>query len=850
MKMREERELSIKKQPYTTDQREAVNNIMQLSSKLIEAIPQNNDDFLQELLELALDRIPEADYGSISIIDGAVWRYAAAIGHDLEQLKKISLKPEYTLKFKSPKRSKSSNSYIIEDILKQDSAAMPPNIQKKLVKASMPIKQSLITEICFNGSCKGHICLDIGIDSSKSFEDYSKSLIKAIGDLASAYLMMKETYSMVDGLERVVNNRTQAVKNLLDNIGQGLLTFGSDLVVHQDYSSECQRILGAEIDNKIFSQLIYPDDKDEAQFVEQIFEEVFNCREVYRTKVFISLLPKEIKLDNKFVSLDYKLVDNIYTPMEKAIMVIMTEITEKKLLENKLKEDEGIMSMVANVAGNFSSFLECIKEFQYFYGSKLHEILESKQTVAEIYANVYREIHTFKGSFSQFGMQSSVEQLHSMESALSYISGMLDNFNRKDICAFIYSFDILDFLNRDMEILREKLGSHFFSLGEMIYVDKSKLIQLENEVISICSPVECKSLLPLIRKLKYKSLKEMLSNYPNYTVKLAERLEKPINLFSIEGDDILVDSDKYNGFVKSLVHVFRNSVDHGLESMEARIEKGKAEIGNVNCSISVDNLNLKISIEDDGSGVDFEQIRNKAVDYGLFKNESAAQMNNDQLIELIFKDNFSTKNTITELSGRGMGLYAVKSEAEKLGGNVALFTIANKGTRLEFMLPIEEIQSDEPLRAEVFVQPVLTTTLDFLKEHLGDDLNIKSISPFRAADFQMLNYNSFINIRGIFDGLFSICMDNEISHALLKCIVPENIPAYLEKKYTKDVVAECANMILGNSIKVQPNMEELIIIGTPSVIYSESGDTDYDGNEINGYIVETDTGTIIVSIIQ
>jgi two-component system chemotaxis sensor kinase CheA len=647
-------------------------------------------------------------------------------------------------------------------------------------------------------------------------------------------------------LVEVINS----IRNLLDNVGQGLLTIGRDFIVQQDYSNECQRLLGEDIVSKPFSQLIYPDNREEALFVEQILQEVFNCKDVQRTNVFISLMPKEIQLFRKYISLEYKLVDNIYTPADKAIMVVMREITEKRLLENKVKEDEEIMSMVGNVAGNFNSFLECVKEFQYFYGSKLHEILDSKQTVSAIYANVYREIHTFKGSFSQFGMQSSVELLHSMESALSYVGGMLDNFTRKDICAFIYSFDIPDFLDKDMDKLQEKLGSHFFSLGEMIYVDKAKLLQIEKEVINICSPIECKTLLPLMKRLKYKSLKEMLSNYPSYTFKLAERLEKPINAFSIEGDDLLIDSDKYNSFAKALVHVFRNSVDHGLECTQKRVELGKSELGNISCSIHVDCGKVKISIEDDGGGISFEQIKRKAVDHGIYSVEEVKQMQDNQFIELVFKDNFSTKDMITELSGRGMGLYAVKSEVEKLGGEVALFTVLNEGTRLEFSLPIMEIDVEEPLTAAAFVQPVLTTTLDFLKEHLGSNLNIISITPFHSADFQLLHYSSFINIRGMFDGQFGISMDKQIAHVLLNRMIYETIQEQQVHRYTKDVIAECANMILGNSMKAYPNIEEQIIIGTPNILYSSNGDVNYEGNEMKGYRVETDKGDVVISIIQ
>lgn len=649
--------------------------------------------------------------------------------------------------------------------------------------------------------------------------------------------------------EKELSEAINSMRHLLDNVGQGLLTFGKDFIVHQDYSYECQRILGEDIGNKAFPQLIYTDNKEEVLFVEQTLQEIFNCKEGHRANVFMSLMPEEIEFNNKYISLQYKLVDNIYVPSKKAIMVIMTEVTEKRRLENKVKEDEGIMSMVANVAGNFTSFLECVKEFQYFYGSKLHDIFES-QSISTIYANVYREIHTYKGSFSQFGMQSSVERLHAMETALSEVGSKLDKFNRKDICTFIYSFDILDFLDKDIDILQEKLGNHFFSLGEMIYVDKAKLLQIENEVINICSPVECKTLLPLIKKLRYKSLKEMLSSYPSYAFKLADSLKKPINTFYIDGDDLLVDNEKCHSFIKSLGHVFRNSVDHGLESTKKRVEQGKSEIGNINCSIRLDKGNIKINIEDDGSGICFDKIRSKAVDCGLYSSEAVELLQDKQLIELIFKDSFTTKDIITELSGRGMGLYAVKSEIEKLDGSVEIFTVLNKGTRMEFTLPNMEEENIEPLKAEDYVQPLLSTTLDFLKEYLGSELIIKSITPFNVMEYQMLHYSSYINIRGMFDGLFAISMDDQIADALMNCLVSEAIQEQQVHRYIKDVISECANMILGNSIKAYPNIEEQIIIGTPSVLYSASGDIIYESNEINGYRIETDKGTAVICIIQ
>lgn len=1042
-----EQHLSSEGNLSNSEHKKRVARILQLASRLVEAIPKDDEKFLWELLELALKNIPEADYGSISILDADTWRYAAAKGHNWDLLKQIPLKPQYSQKYEIAERKQSANIYIIEQILQADSALMPGDVHKLLIEASKPIKQSLIAEICFNGKCKGHICIDIAAKSPKNFQESSKPIIKSIGDLAAAYLMMRESYSMVDNLESIirlsgklvysaenndesflsellkialeqikeadygsvsvvkgdawrfidakghdiealkaikltkknmmdfsraskgnelssvnieilenitdfamvnldkdtyrklesafkkskqvllaqfnyrdeiagyisvgigesshktfstdaervigafgnlasafiafqrlselqqqmqqqiqqklleagqwnrqleqkVSSRTMALRNLLDNVGQGLMTFGSDCLIHKDYSQECSRIFGGMLEGRAFSNLIFPEDKEESDFVDKVLQEVFDVKDQSKVGIYLSMLPSEIKLDNKFINLEYKLIDNTYNPEEKALMVIFTEITEKKQLENKLKADESIIRMVANVAANAGSFLDCVKEFQYFYGSKVHEILDSNREVSEMYADIYREIHTFKGSFGQFEMQNSVANLSSMESALSYIGNMISNFTVKDLRAFVYSFDIIDFLNNDIDMLKEKLGTNLFHMGESIHVDKLRLSDIEREIMDICSPVECRALLPMVKSLRYKSLKELLGAYPEYTMKLAERLEKPINVFSIEGEDIYVDGDKYGSFIKSLGHVFRNSVDHGFEVPDASKAQNIDKIGNICCRIDkVDNF-TEIVIEDDGEGVDFEKIRNKVIEIGLYNKKQASLLDEDTLIELIFRENFSTKDFITDVSGRGMGLSAVKTEVLKLGGRLEVSTQKGRGTKLRFLIPLMDAEHIKNLAAADFAEPLLNTTIDFLQERFQDKLEVFKVTPFNSGSFDMKNYTAFISIKGLFDGSFVISMDKRIAASLLHRILLDNIEPQSEVKYTKDVIAECANMILGNSIKSYPNIQELIIIGTPKVIYSPSEEINYDGDMITGYILETSQGNAVISIIQ
>lgn len=835
---------------FSVEMQQAVLGIMSLSSKLVEAIPEDNESFLNELLQAGLKHIPEADYGSISVIDEESWRFAAAIGHDLKLLQRISLKPQYSLKFSKAEHSNSSNVYIIDDIMENDSANMPIELQKQLQQASKPIKQSIIAEIRFDGRCRGHICLDIALHSSKRFRSISLDILKSIADLASAYFMMKLTYSLVRNLENTVYNRTLAVRNLMDNIGQGLLSMGCDLLVHPDCSKECSRIFGQSIENKFFPQLIFESNKSEAKFLKNTLLELFKCHDAFKQSVYISLLPTEVTLKNRVISLEYKLVDNIYAPQEKAIIVVITDITEQKLLEARMQEEQQAMKMVANVVSNFDSFMECYKDFQYFYGSKLHEMLRSELPVQETFANLYREIHTFKGNFAQFEMSDTVARLNEMEGAFSKLNSKLDKLTRKELYMFVYSFDIIDFASQDIGILREKLGTQFFRLGDMVYVDKSVLSDIEKEIMTVCSPVECWTILPLIRKLKFRPLKDMLATYPDYAIKLAEKLEKPINVFHIEGDDILVDSDKYGNLAKVLVHLFRNSVDHGLETIDERIELGKSESGNIRCVLREQNTMLEILIEDDGSGIDFEKVRGLAVEKGLCQREQAAILDEAKLIDLLFLDSFTTKSELTSVSGRGMGLSAVKTEVEKLGGKVELHTARYQGTTFRLLIPLEQSEQKDDLDSESFIQPVLSTTLDFLQENLKEQLRIQEIRPFTEASFELLGYTAFINIRGIYDGIFVISMEKPLSLLLIQNLIYENVEEEAQIQYAKDVVAECANMILGNSIKAYPDLEEYMKIGTPNVVFSSGHGNQYHGNQINGYEMITDYGMVMVGIIQ
>jgi two-component system chemotaxis sensor kinase CheA len=182
----------------------------------------------------------------------------------------------------------------------------------------------------------------------------------------------------------------------------------------------------------------------------------------------------------------------------------------------------------------------------------------------------------------------------------------------------------------------------------------------------------------------------LLSGHAKSAVRLAEQIEKELAPVEVEDNGARVAPEIYGPFAKSLIHLFRNAVDHGLEDPEERLAQGKDEEGHLHCRIFPKDNQIIVEIDDDGRGLDVEAIRRKSIALGLYPPDQAATLNEAALRLLIFEDEFSTKEEVSELSGRGVGLAAVRMETERLGGRIEVDSTLGQGTRFRFILPYLE----------------------------------------------------------------------------------------------------------------------------------------------------------------
>ena len=182
-------------------------------------------------------------------------------------------------------------------------------------------------------------------------------------------------------------------------------------------------------------------------------------------------------------------------------------------------------------------------------------------------------------------------------------------------------------------------------------------------------------------------IETVVSRFPRMIRDLSKKLNKKMELY-MTGEETELDRTVIDEIGDPLMHLLRNSADHGLESSEERIARGKDETGTIFLNAYQDGNNVVIEVGDDGNGIDVEKVKNKAIDRGTITPEQASMMTDKEIIDLLFMPSFSTAEKISDVSGRGVGLDVVKSKIETLGGDVECKTVLGEGSTFTIRLPL------------------------------------------------------------------------------------------------------------------------------------------------------------------
>ena len=251
-------------------------------------------------------------------------------------------------------------------------------------------------------------------------------------------------------------------------------------------------------------------------------------------------------------------------------------------------------------------------------------------------------------------------------------------------------------VNRTIRVDIEKLDSLMNLVSELI-IAKNSLVSASaesgagsnndfNEKIEYLESVTT-NLHESVMKVRMVPIENTVQKFPRMIRDLNKKLGKKMELY-MTGEDTELDRTVVDEIGDPLMHLLRNSADHGIESAEIRAQRGKPETGSIFLDAYQEGNNVIIEVRDDGNGIDVEAVKAKGIERGVITPEQAASMADKDAVNLLFHPGFSTAKVITDVSGRGVGLDVVKSKIEALSGEVSVKSVLGEGSTWTIRLPL------------------------------------------------------------------------------------------------------------------------------------------------------------------
>ncbi len=468
-------------------------------------------------------------------------------------------------------------------------------------------------------------------------------------------------------LEAEVARRTAEMRAILDHVTFGFVLVGPNLEVLEGYTKSCNRLLGCDSDltGQSFSDLLGVANP----FCYQLsFEQVFE--DIMPEEVSLAQLPTRFELKNgNVLGVD----PSVIRGADGAVSAVLMTVSDIGALEAAQNENRTNRILVSILKGR-SAFLG-------FLGEAKTNIVVAKDSVSRgDLITARRALHTVKGNAASYDLNDVVECVHSLEE--------------------LETIDAVGVAKVEQE-LRAFLLKHAAILEIDYDSDEGEQYRLSVEQFSNLKMIATGAQVPQLRRwtaeVARKPAMELLGPLEQFVGRLAERLGKEIE-FELQGADTPVDVDTMRPVFSLLSHLIRNAIDHGIET---KAERGTKEpIGRLIVSIGSDGKNYFVRVSDDGRGIDVQRLTDKAIELGHLSLARAQEMSLDEKIELVFMDGLSAAQETTDISGRGVGMSAVRSEVKRLYGSVKLATELGQGTTIELVVPKPEV-----LQASSLVPP-------------------------------------------------------------------------------------------------------------------------------------------------
>ena len=512
-----------------------------------------------------------------------------------------------------------------------------------------------------------------------------------LGDLSNEFLRMNNHLQQIIGDLNIAIDRadaaTRANVDILNAIDQGIITLGMDLKAGAEHSQRARKVLGfADFAERPGSQILRLDAARTEQFHSWL-KIVRDPKKLKRWEKYVELCPAQellIKDDNgeeRIIGLDYRpILDKDGSLIR--LMVLASDVTEarqtKLALDTFRREQQGQMDRIVGLVNSDSGTIAAFTAAMVVSLARA-QVLDMLAAAAQVH-ELFRDFHTLKGNAGSLGFSSLAQ-------AAGLVEDVLERLRAGELPADLEEKwkQSLTSLNLEVKSFQE-LKDKLFADQDGLSVDRTRYEQLL-DIATHGQTLPAAELANALLDLDAAPFESLCRKYGNIVAQYREANGRQINDIHYYHGHSMIRRSLLRRIDNSLVHLVRNAVDHGLEDDENRQALGKGP-GQITLSFTHSDESLMISVSDDGRGIDADAVAASAVRKGVISAEEANKLGQEEKIHLIFLPGFSTKEAVSETSGRGVGMDAVKSEVEAEGGSISIRTQIGQGTSFTINLPV------------------------------------------------------------------------------------------------------------------------------------------------------------------
>lgn len=488
---------------------------------------------------------------------------------------------------------------------------------------------------------------------------HSREAKDEVGVLASAFREMGSS----------VLEKTSAIELVLDNMGDALLSARLDGTLVGRVSAEARRLFGAPPECAHVWDYLCPENATLHASFKLGFGEFAD--DIMPFELVADQMPHRLVREGKTFKIRYRPVRDGDT-LERLLLIVQ-DVTELEAAERQSEAAQELQTIIGQILRDRQAFTRFLADAE--------QLLSRLMTATEVGAQK-RDLHTLKGNLAIMGFASVARQCHACEDALAET---LDPLSEQQLSQLASQW------RRALVSLSERvpLGDNAAQVA-LLGSDYERLVRkLENHT-------DHGLLLALVKSWRYLPASSVLSGLAAQAKRLGKSLGKEVSNHVFD-PGLRLDLDQASDFWNCMIHVVRNAVDHGIETVEERRAARKPDAGTVAFAAYSHQGALVVVVADDGRGIDIEALRSRA---GL--PQSASQ---DEVIAAIFADGVSTRQSVSETSGRGVGMGALKAACDKLGVVIRVRTQEHRGTSFSFTFPAENSTGQVHFVANSLIPP-------------------------------------------------------------------------------------------------------------------------------------------------